>query len=316
MKRPELGICQWFHHGDYERLAWSIALAKELGVRHLRTGVSWADFHRPDGPDWYEHQMEALADFEILLSVWHTPPSIAENGACSGPPRRLGEYAAFVEQVIELYGHRFDHLELWNEPNNRYKWDFARCDPEWSKFAAMIGPAASRARARGKTTVLGGMIPVDPGWLAGLRARGALGDVDVIAFHGFPGMWWSDAPDAPCWERREHWRGWDDKVATLAPHVEGRPLWVTETGLATWDPAAQRPGRQLAQVARLEAAARAPVERVYWYCLVDLDPAREAIEGFHVDENEYHLGLVDAGGRRKPAWDRLRALLKEDADGR
>jgi CDP-paratose 2-epimerase len=50
---------------------------------------------------------------------------------------------------------------------------------------------------------------------------------------------------------------------------------------------------------------------MYWYSLIDLDPRREAIEGFHVDENEYHLGLVTCDGTRKPAFDVMKDLLKD-----
>ena len=56
----------------------------------------------------------------------------------------------------------------------------------------------------------------------------------------------------------------------------------------------------------LEAAAAAPAERMYWYTLFDLDPNREAIEGFHVDENEYHMGLINHYGEKKPAYYRLK----------
>src|SRR4051812_26777647 len=44
---PGLGICQWFHFEDH-RLDDGVRWLKELGVRHLRTGLSWADFYRPD----------------------------------------------------------------------------------------------------------------------------------------------------------------------------------------------------------------------------------------------------------------------------
>jgi hypothetical protein len=44
-----------------------------------------------------------------------------------------------------------------------------------------------------------------------------------------------------------------------------------------------------------------------------LDPHREAIEGFHVDENEYHLGLVTVDGTRKPAFDVMKDLLTDRA---
>ena len=42
-----LGICQWFHYEDH-RLEASVEWLRRLGVRHLRTGVSWADWFRPD----------------------------------------------------------------------------------------------------------------------------------------------------------------------------------------------------------------------------------------------------------------------------
>src|SRR5690348_2897253 len=75
--REKLGVCQWFHFEDYDAVRQTVALLKELNVRHLRTGVSWADFYRPGGKKWYDWQMSALGDFDVLLSVWHTPPSIA-----------------------------------------------------------------------------------------------------------------------------------------------------------------------------------------------------------------------------------------------
>lgn len=303
---PELGLCQWFHYLDHAALERAVGLLRELGVRHLRTGISWADFHRPEGPAWYREQMEALGGFEVLLSIWHTPPSISENESCSGPPRRLEDFADFVEQVIDEYGDCFAHLELWNEPNNRLKWDFPLCDHDWRKFGAMVRMAGERARARSVPTVLGGMIPVDRHWLALMKGYEVLPAVDVVGIHAFPEMWW---PEAPSWDWPSHWQGWEAKVASIEPHTEGRPVWVTETGLATWDLPGRRPGRFDLQMERLERAATAPVDRLYWYCLLDLDPSREAIEGFHVDENEYHMGLVDHEGARKPAWYRMRELL-------
>jgi len=87
--REKLGICQWFHYRDHKAVERSIALLDELRVKHLRTGISWADFLRPGGKQWYDWQMKQLEDFEILLSIWHTPPSISEGHSCASPPKRL-----------------------------------------------------------------------------------------------------------------------------------------------------------------------------------------------------------------------------------
>ena len=70
------------------------------------------------------------------------------------------------------------------------------------------------------------------------------------------------------------------------------------------------PARFELQCERLEKAAAAPAERLYWYSLIDLDDRRDAIEGFHVDENEYHLGLTTYDGEKKPAWYLFRDLLR------
>ena len=305
-----LGLNQWFHYQDYAGVERAIERMLDLGATALRTGISWADYCRPGGKRWYDWQMKQLSLFDVLLSVWHTPPSIAEGGACNGPPRRLQDYADFLDLVITDYGDCFGDLELWNEPNNRLKWNFPRHDPDWGKFARMIAMAGHWASHRGKRTVLGGMIPVDHHWLNLMHRHQALHDVDVIAIHGFPGMWWDHAPN---WDWYDHWRGWRHKIDYLRPHTGGRPIWITETGLATCDVRTGRRAREALQVEALEQAADAPVDRVYWYSLIDLDPARDAIEGFHIDENEYHLGLVTFDGRIKPAYHRMKELLAERA---
>ncbi|MBA3313879.1 MAG: hypothetical protein H0T47_11430 [Planctomycetaceae bacterium] len=302
--RPALGICQWFHYLDHDGVEDAVTLLHDLGVKHLRTGISWADYHRPQGREWYGWMMRQLADFDVLLSVWHTPPSLAEGGVCAGPPRRLQDFSDFLWSIHDEFGDCFNDVEFWNEPNNRLKWAFDRFDPDWRKFSEMIAYGAGAAKVLNRTTVLGGMIPVDPSWLRTLKENGALEEIAIVAIHGFPEMWW---PDRPNWDWFQHWQGWDEKVEKVA-QISGRPIWITETGLATWNFDASEEGLFDLQIAMLERAAIAPVDRVYWYSLIDLDPDRPAIEGFHVDENEYHLGLVRYEGTKKPAWHRFKEL--------
>jgi len=311
--RDKLGVCQWFHFEAYDDVKLAVQQLRELDIRHLRTGISWADFHRPAGKRWYDWQMAALREFEVLLSVWHTPPSISVSGACAGPPRRLLDYADFIGQVIDEYGDSFETLELWNEPNNRYKWDFPNWDPHWRLFGEMVREAGRVAGDRGRRRILGGMIPVDADWLGLMGRYGVLEQVDAVAIHGFPEMWW---PNHPNWDWYSRWHGWQEKVVLAAGAAAGLPVWLTETGLATWDLDQGVPARHDLQTRQLELAAAAPVERVYWYSLLDLNPDRDAIEGFHVDENEYHLGLSTWEGSNKPAWWRMQQLLRRQGAGR
>src|SRR3712207_8493209 len=52
---PRLGICQWFHFEDH-RLDETVAWLRRLGVKRLRTGISWGDWHRPGSLDWFDRQ--------------------------------------------------------------------------------------------------------------------------------------------------------------------------------------------------------------------------------------------------------------------
>jgi len=60
------------------------------------------------GKKCYDRQMKRLAaaGVEVLLSVWHTPPSISEGNACNSPPRRLQDYADFIDLLLTGYGHQ------------------------------------------------------------------------------------------------------------------------------------------------------------------------------------------------------------------
>jgi hypothetical protein len=73
--------------------------------------------------------------------------------------RRRGG-AAMVEAVM-----------LWNEPNNLSHWDF-EIDPDWKLFAD--GPRPRRRRSQAERPalprVMGGMSPIDPGFVQTLRA--------------------------------------------------------------------------------------------------------------------------------------------------
>src|SRR3954471_13683573 len=100
---PEMGICQWFHFEDH-RLDDAVAWLKRLGVRHLRTGLSWADSFRPDALAWFDRQMEALADFEVTVTFCFTPEHRGVAPHHTSPPLVPEEYAHFCASMIRRYG--------------------------------------------------------------------------------------------------------------------------------------------------------------------------------------------------------------------
>jgi len=297
-----VGIGQWFHLHDEALLRATVEMLGELGIRHLRTGISWANYHRPGGRRWYDLQMRVLreAGIEPLVSVWHTPPSLSLDPDCSSctvPPRHPKLYADFIDQVIDRYGAGFQALELWNEPNNPYKWDPAY-DPEHARFAELIAYSGNWTRECGKTAVLGGVTMIDHAFMESMRHHGAFEYVDVLGIHAFPDMW---EPFATSWDQPDHWYGWDHRVARMSELAGGLPVWITETGLATYRKDTGERGRYDLQSERLRDAAASPAQRMYWYSLFDLPGARVAIEeanGGPREEAEYHMGLI----RHRPGW--------------
>lgn len=99
---PDFGLCQWFHFEDH-RLDEAVAWMKRLGVRDLRTGLSWADSFRPNALDWFDRQMAALADFDVTLTFCFTPEHRGIAPHHTSPPLVAEEYAAFCAAMVRRY---------------------------------------------------------------------------------------------------------------------------------------------------------------------------------------------------------------------
>ena len=102
---PAFGICQWFHFEDH-RLDDAVAWMRRLGVRHLRTGLSWADSFRPNALDWFDRQMEALAEFEVTVTFCFTPEHRGIAPHHTSAPLVAEEFAEFCTAMLRRYaGH-------------------------------------------------------------------------------------------------------------------------------------------------------------------------------------------------------------------
>ncbi|API58940.1 beta-xylosidase [Tardibacter chloracetimidivorans] len=98
----DMGLMQWFHFED-PRLDDAVACMKQLGVRHLRTGLSWADSFRPGALDWFDRQMEALTDFDVTLTFCFTPEHLGIVPHHTSPAREPQAFADFCGWMIERY---------------------------------------------------------------------------------------------------------------------------------------------------------------------------------------------------------------------
>lgn len=100
---PRFGICQWFQYGDEASLELAIEWLHRLGVREVRTGLSWAESHIPGGWDWFDTIMSALEPFEVCATLCFTPPSIGEREHHTSPPRDPAAFGDFTGRVVERY---------------------------------------------------------------------------------------------------------------------------------------------------------------------------------------------------------------------
>ncbi len=284
-----LGVVERFAPGSHARVDAAVQLLHEVGITRIRTHVSWAEYHAEGGRDWYDWLLQRLGgEFELLPCVHDTPPGLSETGRRSGPPRRLRDFADFVDTIIDRHGTLFSAVELWNEPNNLLAWD-GRQDVGWHKFAEMIGGAGYLARQCGKLAVLGGPCPTDTNWLRLMGERGVLGVFDVVGVHGFLGT--SDSVEVGIWP------GWDralqDAKEAMRPFQPSVALWITETGYAT------RRHDWVQQAAAFLQAFDAPVERVYWHGLQDLPNALTKRENSKRHRRLDNFGLYDHAGKPK-----------------
>jgi beta-xylosidase len=103
---PEgLGICQWFHYRD-PRLKPAAEWLRKLGVKYLRTGLSWADSFHGDATEWFDEQMTALEDFDTTLTLCFTPEHLGLERHYASPPKHVEDFAEFTNFAVNRYAKK------------------------------------------------------------------------------------------------------------------------------------------------------------------------------------------------------------------
>lgn len=190
---------------------------------------------------------------------------------------------------------------IWNEPNNKSHWD-PEIDPDWMRFGQMVNLAAEAiAEANpGVTRVLGGISPIDPGFMTRMKNYGVLDRVNAVAVHGFPLDW-------NLWQIHD----WPQKLEEIRG-VTDLPIWVSEVGVSTF-------GAEEVQVWGLRRTAellKGNAARIQWYSLYDLPREWEATTRHREAEGSsyyrhFYMGLLREDGTPKPALDEFARHVPE-----
>jgi hypothetical protein len=152
----------------------SFAESKRLGARFARIQMPWedveiharGDFEDRRNPEhirsaWekYDHIVAAAArhDIELIVRIDRPPvwarathaanpkfqAGLQENGDSTGPPDDYQDYANFVGLVAARYP-QVHYIQIWNEPNLAYEWNWEFPDPE--AFTDLLRRASLAAR--------------------------------------------------------------------------------------------------------------------------------------------------------------------------
>jgi beta-xylosidase len=97
-----MGICQWFHFED-PRFDTALRWLCDLGVKYLRTGISWADSFRPNAEAWFDRQMDALDEFTTTLTLCFTPEHLGMVPHYTSPPKSARDFADFAAWAVRRY---------------------------------------------------------------------------------------------------------------------------------------------------------------------------------------------------------------------
>jgi beta-xylosidase len=98
----DMGLCQWFHFQDH-RLDDACRWFRDLGVTKVRTGLSWADIYRDGALEWFDRQMEALAEFDTTITFCFTPDHHGIEPHYTSPPKDPQAFADFCAWMVSRY---------------------------------------------------------------------------------------------------------------------------------------------------------------------------------------------------------------------
>jgi hypothetical protein len=257
------------------------------GAESVRIGFHWPVIQPDEGtpPDLTTTDAIVLAaasrGVRLLPVVQGTPAWAArdpDEGVAS-PPRRVGDFTAFLRVLIARYGAHgtlwSDHLEvralpirdwqIWNEPNFR---DFWSQQPFAKSFVPLMRASHRAVHKADKhaRAILAGMANRSWTGLDRFYKAGGRGTFDAVALHPFTK------------KAKNVVRVVELAREVMRRHHDGRtPVWVTELSFPAAKGKVDKPygfeTTQAGQVKALRTAVRSlaahrrklRIERVFWY---------------------------------------------------
>ena len=280
-----------------------------IGVLRLwDSGTRWADL-APSPGVWNFERMDAFVDqarsrgARVLYTLGSTPRWASarpnEPGpygpGCNAEPVRMAHWEEYVQRVAERYLGRIQAYELWNEPTfSDYAQD--RASPGFFSGSAAQMVEMARIARRVLDRVDPKALLTTPGFVGGayrldlfFRSGGAA-LVQAVAFHFY-------SADSVTFRKDVA----DVRAVMQRAKLTSLPLWNTECGIETFEPAEPLPEGVTVRLTQTGAAAR-----LAQFLL--LGTALRIDTFFYYAWDNYRSGVIDRQGRRLPRFDALRRV--------
>ena len=189
------------HFGtDYAVNSKGIALLKELGVKYVRNGTTWARVETTKGvynfsssDRWVQELTDAGIGIIFTLLYNNTLYNADATGINKPGPTTQAEFDAFVQYAVET-ARRYPQItnyEIWNEPNHNGFW---QPSGDYTNYAKLVRQTAKALKAVnpnikvvvGSVATGGSLTPSDYGmYLRGMMSEGSYPYIDAISYHPY-----------------------------------------------------------------------------------------------------------------------------------
>ncbi len=290
----------------------------DLGVTWVRFDIEWS-YIQPQSKDefqWenYDVLIQAIKAHKLEpLGLVIFTPAWAREADCTGgvkcPPKDPQEFATFMGHLASRYKKQVKAWEVWNEPNNVGFWATGADCKAYTELLKATYPSIKKANSNA-LVITGGLAPVTTSsvnmtqvdFVRCMSAEGAQGYFDALGDHPYT------FPKLPS-EGSNAWSQMNTLRNIMISYGDAnKKIWLTEVGAPTHGPDPYWYVSEEKQAEIVEDALELHqnydwVGPLFWYSLIDEGTSPTTIENF--------FGLKDFDGNVKPAYTRLKMLLKK-----
>jgi hypothetical protein len=221
----------------------ALDLAAAAGIEWVRLDFNWFTLEPARGSyNW--GYMDAVVNaarargLQIFATLAYTPAWANGTGNIADPPTNPADWSDFVYATVRRYRGAIKHWGMWNEPNLDGFWT----GEAWQYREWILKPGHDAATSADPSCLvlgpeLASLSSGDyPGWLEEITKAGGGDYIDIVTHHVYKGDTGWDTFDYLD-EGAFHWP-WDDpplQDALSDVGLDGKPVWLTETGWTTAD---------------------------------------------------------------------------------